>query len=474
VTAVTLLTEGIAARRPVTLLEGNGKVFDRLSLLPAPSCALKGKGIPDDAFPTEGSATQPVPPPAPSCAFREGHTRYHSAPPNPSDSGTGTDFPYGISGNSILVPAPVKATSDQEGTCKRPRRAPPGPRQGVFQPSPPPLVLLSLVTAPTDLAEDAFSARSAAQKASSPTTLATIDENRAWLPGGIPIGTPGPATTDETRAWLPKGAPTGTPGPYAPRAWPSEGGPTGMPALSPPTVPLACDPWTWSPPDLSPGSPWYLSRVYNLLDACKGVPTHCLEWFDEGIAALARHRLNYGGTIQHLQTLWWGYPLIWPRPPSVSGPPHRKRPRPLPSLRLQGPHGHSRRFTHAPLLVARPAPPRGGHLSRNETEDVAAGLPVTLLTEDIAVRLPVTLLEGTGKSAARPSLPPVPSCAKKGNGIRPAAFLTECSAARRLPPPVPSCALKDVDTPYHAVPLTPSDSGTGTDIGDACPGQGNL
>jgi hypothetical protein len=65
--------------------------------------------------------------------------------------------------------------------------------------------------------------------------------------------------------------------------------------------------WHWVPPDITAGSPQHLGRVYNLLDACKGLHDF-LRHFDEGIRALDRHRSNYSGTITHLQILWWEFP----------------------------------------------------------------------------------------------------------------------------------------------------------------------
>jgi hypothetical protein len=65
--------------------------------------------------------------------------------------------------------------------------------------------------------------------------------------------------------------------------------------------------WQWEPPDISQGSPWHMDRVYNLLDACKGLK-ESLRHFDEGLLALDRHRQNYGGKITYLQILWWEFP----------------------------------------------------------------------------------------------------------------------------------------------------------------------
>jgi hypothetical protein len=45
-------------------------------------------------------------------------------------------------------------------------------------------------------------------------------------------------------------------------------------------------------PDLSPGSPWHLARIYNLVDACKGLRDR-KQQFLSGLADLDRHRANY-------------------------------------------------------------------------------------------------------------------------------------------------------------------------------------
>jgi hypothetical protein len=48
----------------------------------------------------------------------------------------------------------------------------------------------------------------------------------------------------------------------------------------------------WVKLDLSPGSPWQLAPIYNLVDAYKGLRDH-KEHFLNGVADLDRHRANY-------------------------------------------------------------------------------------------------------------------------------------------------------------------------------------
>ena len=49
----------------------------------------------------------------------------------------------------------------------------------------------------------------------------------------------------------------------------------------------------WVKPDLSPVSQWNLARIWNLLDACKGLRDRNQQ-FLKGLADLDRHRANYG------------------------------------------------------------------------------------------------------------------------------------------------------------------------------------
>ena len=49
----------------------------------------------------------------------------------------------------------------------------------------------------------------------------------------------------------------------------------------------------WVKPDLSRGSSWHLARVYNLVDACKGLRDR-KQHFLKGLADLENHRSNYG------------------------------------------------------------------------------------------------------------------------------------------------------------------------------------
>ena len=66
--------------------------------------------------------------------------------------------------------------------------------------------------------------------------------------------------------------------------------------------------WTWSVPDISVGSEWHVSRVFNLLHACKGLPDR-EALFQDGLTTLDVHRRNYGvDGAQQLQLLWWEFP----------------------------------------------------------------------------------------------------------------------------------------------------------------------
>jgi hypothetical protein len=64
----------------------------------------------------------------------------------------------------------------------------------------------------------------------------------------------------------------------------------------------------WVKPDLSPGSPWHLARIYNLIDACKGLRDRNQQFLN-GLADLDRHRANYGPDgIQQLRVIWCDFP----------------------------------------------------------------------------------------------------------------------------------------------------------------------
>ena len=64
----------------------------------------------------------------------------------------------------------------------------------------------------------------------------------------------------------------------------------------------------WVKPDLSPVAQWHLARIYNLLDACKGLRDRNQQ-FLKGLADLDRHRANYGPDgIQKLQVIWCKFP----------------------------------------------------------------------------------------------------------------------------------------------------------------------
>jgi hypothetical protein len=63
--------------------------------------------------------------------------------------------------------------------------------------------------------------------------------------------------------------------------------------------------WTWSVPNIVSGSEWHISRIYNLLHACKGLPNRS-QLFDEGLKALDIHRQTM--VLRALQLLWWEFP----------------------------------------------------------------------------------------------------------------------------------------------------------------------
>ena len=68
-----------------------------------------------------------------------------------------------------------------------------------------------------------------------------------------------------------------------------------------------CD-WSWSVPDLGPGSSWYLDRMRNLERAVHGLPTADI-LIREGLEALRVHRDNYTSEgPKRLQLLWWEFP----------------------------------------------------------------------------------------------------------------------------------------------------------------------
>jgi hypothetical protein len=69
-------------------------------------------------------------------------------------------------------------------------------------------------------------------------------------------------------------------------------------------------PFSWTPPDLRPGQPWYEKRTANLAKAAATFsdPTSVIE---EGLQALETHRNNYdseGPAPKCLQLLWWEFP----------------------------------------------------------------------------------------------------------------------------------------------------------------------
>jgi hypothetical protein len=66
--------------------------------------------------------------------------------------------------------------------------------------------------------------------------------------------------------------------------------------------------WTWEPPDLRMGSPWYQDRLETLRTATEGSP-EAKQWYEEGVRALERHRDNYTDEgPKCLPLLWWEFP----------------------------------------------------------------------------------------------------------------------------------------------------------------------
>jgi hypothetical protein len=64
----------------------------------------------------------------------------------------------------------------------------------------------------------------------------------------------------------------------------------------------------WEAPDLSEGSCWYKARLHSLRQAIQNLPDQ-ERHLEEGMQALARHRLNYTPEgPQQLQLLWWEFP----------------------------------------------------------------------------------------------------------------------------------------------------------------------
>jgi hypothetical protein len=64
----------------------------------------------------------------------------------------------------------------------------------------------------------------------------------------------------------------------------------------------------WQVPDLSEGSTWYKARIHTLCQAIQSLPNP-EKHLEDGIQALARHRLNYTKEgPKQLQLLWWEFP----------------------------------------------------------------------------------------------------------------------------------------------------------------------
>jgi hypothetical protein len=56
----------------------------------------------------------------------------------------------------------------------------------------------------------------------------------------------------------------------------------------------------WVKPDLSPGSPWHLARIYNLVDSCKGLRDRnqqFLKGFTDLVCRPAVRRKYYPGVL---------------------------------------------------------------------------------------------------------------------------------------------------------------------------------
>ena len=69
-------------------------------------------------------------------------------------------------------------------------------------------------------------------------------------------------------------------------------------------------PFSWKPPNLSPGSPWHRERLRNLEAAAAFYPDPGALIAD-GLVRLERHQGNYdanGPNPTHLQVLWWEFP----------------------------------------------------------------------------------------------------------------------------------------------------------------------
>jgi hypothetical protein len=89
---------------------------------------------------------------------------------------------------------------------------------------------------------------------------------------------------------------------------------TSLPTLSRPLLTKepgldpAVDGWTWEPPDLSKGSPWYHQCIASLRKAVANLPDGDAH-FVNGLDALTVHRQNYSEKgPKYLQILWWEFP----------------------------------------------------------------------------------------------------------------------------------------------------------------------
>lgn len=83
------------------------------------------------------------------------------------------------------------------------------------------------------------------------------------------------------------------------------GGETENPAKEPPSTEFS-----WVPPSLDEGGPWYEARLRNLLEAVQSFPDPEVA-FKEGLEHLRNHRRNYnaeGPSPEWLQILWWEFP----------------------------------------------------------------------------------------------------------------------------------------------------------------------
>ena len=96
---------------------------------------------------------------------------------------------------------------------------------------------------------------------------------------------------------------------------PPPGSPATPPLAPPPDTSGDSTPWVWEAPNLGLNGSWYRKRRRSLKLAAQTFPLEeRAAIVDEGLADLARHRLNYGPCgPRQLQLLWWEFPAEhWP------------------------------------------------------------------------------------------------------------------------------------------------------------------